>query len=457
MSKKVKIIASACGVVGVAAAVVVFLFTSSKTFNVSFDTDGGSSIPTQTIKKGEKVNKPSNPTKEEYSFVRWEYQNKEYDFNSPVESNMTLKAIWEKEVQVPKYKVTFTVDGIEKTIEVSKASEINVSNFGFEEKDGYVLKWYVNDEEYDLLTPITNDISIEGKYEKTTTYTVKFNSNGGTKVNNQVIAKGGKVTEPTDVKKEGYILDGWYLGNNKYDFNTEVNKNITLSAKWSEDPNVKRYKVTFNTDGGSKVSSQKVIENKKATKPSNPTKSGYAFDGWYLDKKKYDFNLEVTSDITLIAKWRELEKYTVTFDSNGGSSVSSQTVIEGSKAKKPTNPTKKDYDFVKWTLDGNEYNFDKVVTKNITLVAIWKEKSHTYSVIATKVDNFSTDSRLTVKKDGVVVNTNSISYIKKPSGSTIWEAGDGELSVATKELSGLSSLKIKFTSGEEVMVSLTIS
>ena len=593
MSNKAKIIAGACGIVGIAAIVIVLLFSGSKTYTVSFDTDGGSHIPMQTVKKGEKANKPSDPTKEEYSFVRWEYQNKEYDFTSSVENDMTLKAIWEKEVQVQKYKITFNVDGKTKTIEVSETSEINLEDLGFEEKNGYALKWYVDGKEYNFTEPLTSDMSIEGKYEKTTNYTVKFNSNGGSKVNNQTISSGGKATEPTDVKKEGYILDGWYLNNKKYDFNTVVSENITLTAKWSEDPNVKRYEVKFNSDGGSSVSSQRIIENKtasqpknptksgyafegwylgnteynfsskvtsnitltakwrelqkftvsfdtdggssvatqtvyegseatkpsnptkseyafegwylgntkydfsskvtsnitltakwrelqkftvsfdtdggssvatqtvyggsEATKPSNPTKSGYAFEGWYLGNTEYNFSSKVTSNITLTAKWRELQKFTVSFDTDGGSSVATQTVYEGSKATKPSNPTKNNNDFVKWTLDGSEYKFDKEVTKNITLVAVWKERTHTYSVTATKVDNFSTDSKLVVKKDGAVVNASSISYIKKPSGSIIWEAGDGELSVATREINGLSSLKVIFTSGEEVTASLTIN
>ncbi len=371
MSNKAKIIAGACGVVGIAAIVIALLFSGSKTYNVSFDTDGGSHIPMQTVKKGDKVNKPSNPTKEEYSFVRWEYQNKEYDFTSSVENDMTLKAIWEKEVQVQKYKITFNVDGKTKTIEVSETSEINLEDLGFEEKNGYALKWYVNGKEYNFTEPLTSDMSIEGKYEKATNYTIKFNSNGGTKVNNQTVGSGGKATEPNNVKKEGYLLDGWYLNNKKYDFNTVVTGNITLTAKWSEDPNVKRYEVKFNSNGGSNVASQRIIENKTVTKPKNPTRSGYAFKGWYLNNNEYNFNSKVTKNITLVASW--VKTFTVTYNSNGGTSVKSETVIEGSNFTKPTNPTKSGHTFKKWLLNGNEYNFDNTPTSDITLTADWEE------------------------------------------------------------------------------------
>lgn len=73
----------------------------------------------------------------------------------------------------------------------------------------------------------------------------------------------------------------------------------------SESAEVNKYVVSFDTDGGTSLEKQTVRENEKATKPSNPTKKGYVFDNWYLDDKKYDFNSNVTKDITLKAKWKK--------------------------------------------------------------------------------------------------------------------------------------------------------
>ncbi len=67
---------------------------------------------------------------------------------------------------------------------------------------------------------------------------------------------------------------------------------------------VKKYAVIFNVNGGSRVSSQYVIEGKTAVNPGTPNRAGYSFEGWYLDGKKYDFNTKVTSNIILIAKWK---------------------------------------------------------------------------------------------------------------------------------------------------------
>ena len=66
------------------------------------------------------------------------------------------------------------------------------------------------------------------------------------------------------------------------------------------------------------------------------------------------------------------EKYTVTFNSNGGSSVASQQVTSGSYVSKPTNPSKTGHTFVEWQLNGQKFNFSTPITSNITLTAIWQ-------------------------------------------------------------------------------------
>ena len=376
MKKITKYIAPALLGLGVILIVVGLLLPGNKkevTFTIVFDSDGGTTVESQTVKKGEKATVPNQPTKESYVFVRWDNGTKEYDFSTPVESDLNLKAVWQTEEKLPTYKITLVINGVTKEVDVTSNKQIDLSSLGLEEKDGYTIKWYVNGEEYDMTTPVTSDMKIEGKYVKETTFTIKFNSDGGTKVANQTLKKGEKVTEPTDVTKEGFILSGWYLNKTKYDFDSEVTKSITLVAKWEEDPTVTRYTVKFDSNGGSKVSDQRVIENKTASAPKNPTKNGYKFVEWTLKDKKYDFKTKVTADITLKAVWEEDIKYTVTFNTNGGNKIDNQTVKKDEKVKKPTNPTKAGYTFVEWLLDNKTYDFNAPVTKNITLTATYKE------------------------------------------------------------------------------------
>ena len=144
-------------------------------------------------------------------------------------------------------------------------------------------------------------------------YEVIFNIDGKETIVN--INKGNKVETIEEPKKEGYTFDGWYLGEEKYDFNKEVTSDLTLVAKWTknnvqEEPETpvktKTYIVKFNTDSESIINDLMVKKNDKVTKPSDPVKNGYKFLGWYLNGKIYNFDKKITKNITLVAKWEKL-------------------------------------------------------------------------------------------------------------------------------------------------------
>ena len=215
-------------------------------------------------------------------------------------------------------------------------------------------------------------------------YTVTFDTDGGTKVEEIKVKKNATIEVLPTTTKDGYTFIEWQLNGKKFNKNTKITSNITLKASWQKNAepsvDIKKYTVTFNTDGGSSISSKKVAEGTRASKPTNPTRDGYTFVEWQLDGKIYNFNTVVTKDITLKAVWKKNgetkpveEKYTVSFDSNGGSSKNNQIVVAGNKANKPANPTKNGYTFVEWQLDGKTYDFNTPVTKNITLKAVWKK------------------------------------------------------------------------------------
>ena len=132
------------------------------------------------------------------------------------------------------------------------------------------------------------------------------------------------------------------------------------------------YVVTFQDGEGNKLGEQLVQPNGTATAPTAPTKEGYIVE-WQLDGEKYDFSKKVEKDITLVAVWKQ--NYTVTFDAKGGKPIpDAQKVVKDGTATAPTDPTKKGYTFVEWQLDGAKYDFGTPVTRNITLVAVWKKK-----------------------------------------------------------------------------------
>ena len=137
--------------------------------------------------------------------------------------------------------------------------------------------------------------------------TISFDTDGGSSVSAIEIKKGERITLP-ETQKEGYNLDGWFLNDERVTDKTTYDKDTTLKAKWiSKD--VETFTVTFDTDGGSKIDSIKVVCGKELSLPTNPTKSGYKFLSW-VDKNEtpiYDKALLTCEDITLKANWEKEE------------------------------------------------------------------------------------------------------------------------------------------------------
>lgn len=381
----------------IALSLIIFFVINSlgKTYTITFNTDGGTQFEKQEVKKSGKIEKPSAPTKEGYVFLYWELDGVEYNFDTEIKKDLNL---------VAKYKEVVSVK-----------------------------------------------------------YTVTFNSNGGSNFAGQEIKEGQRVTNPGIPAYEGYKFLYWELDGVEYNFTNSVTKNITLTAKWEKDETKPvggdeektKYTVTFNSDGGSDVVTQNVTEGNKATTPTKPTKKGYTFKGWYLNNIEYDFNSPITSNVELIAKWEKevVVKYTVTFDSNGGSAVSSQSVISGNKATVPTKPTRSGYTFKGWYLNTVSYNFNNSVTKNITLVAKWQKVvvvTDVYTVETQVYQAGSPQSKIIVKKNGVVV---AASEVLTSGGAVIGDNNNesGAILIDTSEFNNIA--KVKLASGTIVNIS----
>jgi uncharacterized repeat protein (TIGR02543 family) len=161
----------------------------------------------------------------------------------------------------------------------------------------------------------------------------------------------------------------------------EYTQDFEINIKEGEPPVIPAawYDVIFESNGGSTVARQKVKEGEYASRPDDPVKSDYNFVNWYdnagLSEPSYDFNLPVTDNITLYAKWSSITAYTVTFNSNGGNEIPGQTVYEGRKINKPTDPYKSGYKFGGWYKEEaltHPWDFDiDTVTDDITLYAKW--------------------------------------------------------------------------------------
>ena len=215
---------------------------------------------------------------------------------------------------------------------------------------------------------------------KETKHIVSFDTDGGSHIDIQVVED--IVIKPDDPIKEGYKFLYWSYDGKEYDFTQKVSDNITLKAKWEK--TINNYVVKFDSNGGSSISSITVKGGNKVTKPKNPTKDGYTFNGWYNGNTLFNFNTPVTSDITLTAKWTKktasVKYYTITFDSNGGSFTQSQLIKEKEKGVKPQTPKKDGYTFNGWYNGNTLYNFNTPVTSDITLTAKWTKKINSVNV-----------------------------------------------------------------------------
>ena len=158
-----------------------------------------------------------------------------------------------------------------------------------------------NNNEFDFDTLITADITLFAKF-KAITYTVTFNSNGGSEVPSQEVNYGAKATKPEDPTKTGAEFVNWYSDETLetvYDFDTVVSADIILYAGWENLQNT----VTFK-EGDETIATVKV-DDKQRVKPIEPLHStdasGNEFVYWALNNVEYDFTTPVDNDITLVA------------------------------------------------------------------------------------------------------------------------------------------------------------
>lgn len=179
----------------------------------------------------------------------------------------------------------------------------------------------------------------------------------------QVLPSGTLATRPdTPAATPGYTFGGWNKADGTaWDYASDkVTDDITLYAKWAANT----YTITFDTAGGSEIAPITQDYGTVITAPEAPTREGYTFIGW-------DKEIPTTmpaENMTVTAQW-EINQYTITFDTNGGSEIAPITQDYGTTITAPAAPTREGYTFIGW---------DKAIpetmpAENITLKAKWKD------------------------------------------------------------------------------------
>ena len=206
----------------------------------------------------------------------------------------------------------------------------------------------------------------------------------------------------------------------------------------------KIFTVIFEANGGKFDGKVEKDNDGKIKEPTAPTRDGFEFEGWYDGSTKVGFPYEVTKDVTLKAHWKEVKKpevkkFTVTFNSKGGSSVDTQTIVEGKTATKPTAPTRKGYTFKGWyTDDGvfvNRFNFDTEITENTNLYAKWEEEK---PAVPTKEDLYISD----IEYDGNYVTGKVTAKGEAVKNATVTLKIDGSKTGYTDETDSNGRFKV---------------
>ncbi|MDO4983914.1 MAG: InlB B-repeat-containing protein [Eubacteriales bacterium] len=237
----------------------------------------------------------------------------------------------------------------------------------------------------------------------------------------------GKVNAPDGKEFSHYEIEGTeYAVGDEYTINNT--KSVTIKWVWTENttPPATTYTVTFNMNGhGTQVAAQTVEDGNKATKPADPTASGWTFDGWYADatfSAAFDFDTTIAADTTIYAKWTKnttppTTTYTVSFNMNGhGDQIAAQTVEEGYKATKPADPTAEGWTFSGWYADSTfnvAFDFDATINANTTVYAKWTE---------VKTDNPTDPTNPTNPTDST--NPTNPTNPTKPADPTSPQTGD---------------------------------
>ena len=430
--------------------------TSDKTLTAAWDTNwykvtfnfGNNSEPVvKTVKSGEQVAAPADPVREGYTFDYWYYENPDeaFDFNTIIEGPVTLTAHWTQNVCRVTIQSGATdarlvvngayVEGTTFTVDVRYGQSVSDRiSLNSPQRAGYNFSgWYVNGVSWDPSDAVTSDITVTANWN-VGQYKVGFELNGGEGETpaDQFIDHNGYVQNPGDPTREGYTFNGWHVGSETgplWSFSDRVSSDMTLVAGWGRASNyvqfvIKEPGVTFD-NGESSYGEYVQYGDKVSAVIETPERDGYTFAGWFTeDGAQWNESTPITSAVTYYATWTPV-MHTVSFNTDGGSTIDSITAQHGSTITKPTDPTKEGYTFAGWYYDeGGEsghtaWDFDsRTVLSNITLIAHWT--SDTYRVTYVGLD--SNGAKLQYTLESEIAYGNKVS--PTPSAN-VWDAVPG--------------------------------
>ena len=279
---------------------------------------------------------------------------KVYDFKDIYTKNeaLTLYPVW----NTNKYTIAFDTNGGSEIAPITQDYGTEITAPDNPTRKGYTFKGW--DKAIPETMPAEN-ITVKAQWE-INQYTITFDTNGGSEIAPITQDYGTKITAPDKPTRKGYTFKGW----DKAIPETMPAENITVKAQWE----INQYTITFDTNGGSEIAPITQDYGTKITAPDKPTRKGYTFKGW--DKAIPE--TMPAENITVKAQW-EINQYTITFDTNGGSEIAPITQDYGTEITAPDNPTRKGYTFKGWDKEIPE----TMPAENMTVKAQWEINQYT--------------------------------------------------------------------------------
>jgi uncharacterized repeat protein (TIGR02543 family) len=280
--------------------------------------------------------------------------------------------------EIGEVEIQYDLDGGQNLNQLSGLILISLSN-KTPIKEGYTfLSWELTS--YTINNEKNNysaEVFLKAKWQ-INQYTITFNSNGGSSLEDIIQDYQSDITEPSEPIKIGYTFGGWFIDEeltNQFVFNTMPAQNILLYARWLLDP----YTITLELNGGTGITTIFDDFGKTIEEPI-VTKIGYTFVGWYLTSDfsiPYEFSTMPAEDLTVYARWL-INPYTITLELNGGTGITSIIEEFGTDITEPT-ITKTGYIFDGWYYD-QELTIPFVfntMEEDLTIYAKWEINQYT--------------------------------------------------------------------------------
>ncbi|MBQ7074958.1 InlB B-repeat-containing protein [bacterium] len=290
---------------------------------ITFDTKGGTPIAPITTGFDYDITAPADPTKPGYTFLGWD---KEIPDTMP-DADMTITANWD----INQYTLTLKLDNGEEDIVITGVYHSAISAQPDPQREGHTFKGWSKTIPTEMQA---EDMIITANWEINKN-TLTFNLDNGDDPIVSILNFGDTITVPENFSRTGYTFSGW----NKDIPATMPDTGLVITALW----NVNQYTFTFDTDGGTPIDPIVKDYREVVTKPADPTKTGYTFSGW---DKTIPAKMPAHDD-TFTVQWK-MNQYVISFDADGGTPVEAITADYNSGIIAPANPTKTGYLFSGW-------------------------------------------------------------------------------------------------------------